>query len=142
MDQEQRNRAVFRTFVEDGINRRNLDILDDLMTPTIVDHDLPPGTPPGPAGVKEKLSAFLAAFPDLKATFETEVYQGDKLAGRGHLTGTHRGPFMGIAATGKTMKMPFMDLWRFENGKVAEYWVQADRLCLLQQIGAIAGPPL
>ncbi len=137
MTTDQQNRAAFHNILDKALNGHDPNVLDTALTPDSVDHDLPPGTPRGPAGTKAKLGAFIAAFPDLHFTFEDEVYQGDKVSGRGYFTGTHKGTFNGIPATGKQVKVRFMDLWRFENGKLAEYWGQPDVLGLLQQIGAI-----
>jgi predicted ester cyclase len=134
---EQENHAAFQKILDKAINGHDVNALDDALTPDCVDHDLPPGAPRGPAGTKAKLGAFLTAFPDIKFTFENEVYQGDKLAGRGYFVGTHKGTFNGIPATGKQVKVKFMDLWRFEHGKLAEYWGEPDVFGLLQQLGAI-----
>jgi len=131
------NRSVFHRIVSEAINGRKIGLFDELFAHDSVDHDLPPGTPRGPAGTKAKLGGFIEAFPDLELTFEDEVVDGDKIAGRGFFTGTHRGAFNGIAPTGKSVKVPFMDLWRFENGKVAEYWGAPDLLGLLKQLGAV-----
>ena len=133
------NRAVLRRIVDEGLNGRSNDVLDETLDETLVDHDLPPGTPPGPAGTKGKIAYFVSAFPDVKFTFESDVAEGDKIAGRGYFTGTHRGDFQGIAPTGRRVRVKFHDVWRFENGKVVEYWGAADLLGLLQQLGALPG---
>jgi predicted ester cyclase len=135
----QDNKAVLHRIIEEGLNKRNWKVFDELLSANLVDHDLPPGTR-GPEGTKAKLGVFVAAFPDLKFTFEQEVIDGDWVAGRGYISGTHKGPFNGVPASGKKVKMGFMDLWRFENGKLAEYWGQPDLLGLLQQIGAVPAP--
>lgn len=135
----QDNKAVLHRIIEEGLNQRNWKVFDELLSANLVDHDLPPGTR-GPEGTKAKLGVFVAAFPDLKFTFEQEVIDGDWVAGRGYITGTHKGAFNGIPASGKKVKMGFMDLWRFEKGKLAEYWGQPDLLGLLQQIGAVPAP--
>src|SRR3954468_15648931 len=100
-----------------AINKRNLGVLDEAFTADAHDHDLPEGTPRGPASSKAKLSAFIAAFPDLKVEFVDLVEEGNRIAGRGVLSGTQRGAFNGIPASGKSFKVQFMDEWRFENGK-------------------------
>jgi predicted ester cyclase/ketosteroid isomerase-like protein len=135
-----RNEAAFQRIVDDGLNGRKAAVFDELFAATMVDHDLPPGTPPGPGGSKAKIASFIAAFPDIRFTFESEVASGDKIAGRGYFTGTHKGPFAGIPATGKQVKVRFMDLWRFEDGKVVEYWGQPDVMGLMQQLGAVPSP--
>jgi predicted ester cyclase len=56
------------------------------------------------------------------------------------MTGTHRGEFMGIPATNKSVKVSYIDLWRVENGKFVENWVQLDMLGLMQQLGVVPAP--
>ncbi|MFO0724348.1 MAG: ester cyclase [Myxococcota bacterium] len=91
----------------------------------------------GPAGTRAKVETFLTAFPDIQFTVESLVAEGDLVAGRGYFTGTQKGPFAGIPASGKPVKVAFMDLWRVEKGKVVEYWGAPDRMSLLQQLGAM-----
>lgn len=139
-DQTSQNKATFKKILTGALNAHDVTVFDQTLAPTMVDHDLPPGTPPGAAGTKGKLGAFLQAFPDIKFTFESEVWEGNMLAGRGYFTGTQTGAFNGIPPSGKPVKVYFMDQWRFENGKVVEYWGAPDRLSLMQQLGAIPTP--
>jgi len=134
------NREIFRRIVDQGLNERDEKVLDEAFGDTLIDHDLPPGTPPGPAGTKAKIAYFVSAFPDVTFTFESDVAEGDRIAGRGYFTGTHRGDFQGIAPTGKRVKVDFQDVWRFEDGKVVEYWGAPDLLGLLRQLGALPPP--
>lgn len=138
-NQTEQNRMLFKKIVDEGLNKNNSKVLDELFAPTMVDHDLPPGTAQ-PAGSKGKIAYFRSAFPDIHFTFESEVAEGDKIAGRGYFTGTHKGDFNGIPAAGKTIKVAFMDVWRFENGKLVEYWGQPDVMGLMQQLGALPTP--
>lgn len=136
----EQNKAVFRRIVEEGLNKNDTKVIDELFASNLVDHDLPPGTPPGPEGSKGKFAYFMSAFPDIHFTFEGEVAEGDKVAGRGYFTGTHKGEFQGVPPTGKKINVKFMDVWRFENGKLVEYWGQPDVMGLMQQLGAIPSP--
>lgn len=138
--QTEQNRAIFGRIVEEALNNRDLKVLDELVAADYVGYNLPPGLPPGPEGVKQFFQSFWAAFPDIQFTFEDDIAEGDKIAGRGYYTGTHEGDFQGIPPTGKRIHVQFHDLWRFENGKWAEYWGQADLLGLMQQLGAIPTP--
>lgn len=133
------NRKLFHRIVE-AINEHKTEIFDEVAAPTLVDHDLPPGTPAGAGGTKAKIGAFIAGFPDVKFVFENEIVESNQISGRGYLTGTHQGAFNGVPATGKTIKVAFQDNWRFENGKLVEYWGAPDVLGLLMQIGAIPAP--
>jgi hypothetical protein len=65
---------------------------------------------------------------------------GDKVVTRGYFTGTHKGEFRGIQATGRQFKISYIDIWLLEGGKIVENWVQLDQLGLMQQIGAIPSP--
>jgi uncharacterized protein (TIGR02246 family) len=132
------NEAIVDNVIERALNAHNVAVLDEYFAANLVDHDLPPGTPPGPAGSKMKIGAFLAAFPDIHFTFESKVSQGDTLAGRGYFTGTQTGPLMGMPPTGKRVKVRFMDQWRFANGQVVEYWGQPDIAGMMQQLGVSA----
>jgi predicted ester cyclase len=99
-----------------------------------------PAPAPGPAGFKQVIGMFHTAFPDLHITIEDEFGAGDKVGTRGSMTGTHQGEFMGIPATNKSVKVSYIDLWRVENGKFVENWVQLDMLGLMQQLGVVPAP--
>jgi len=133
------NKTVIRRGFEEGINQGNLAVFDEVIAPNYVNHNFP--TPvPGPEGFKQVLGMFLAGFPDLRVTLEDVLAEGDKVATRGIFTGTHRGEFNGIPATGKTVTVSYSDVWRVENGKAVENWVQMDMMGLLQQLGVIPTP--
>jgi predicted ester cyclase len=77
------------------------------------------------------------AFPDAMVIPEAMVAEGDKVAVRFTVRGTHRGEFMGIAPTGKEVVVQGMDINRMANGKIVERWGIADSLSMLQQLGVI-----
>lgn len=134
------NKNLIRRGFEEGINQRKLAVFDEIIAPSYVNHDMPtPG--PGVAGFKAVIQLFLEAFPDMQVHIEALVGDGDLVAARGRLTGTHRGPFMGIAATGKPISVNYMDFWRVEDGRAIENWVRLDMLGLMQQLGAVPAPP-
>jgi predicted ester cyclase len=95
------------------------------------------GVEPGLAGIRTFYEAFWAAFPDVRITAEDFVEQGDKLACRFVCRGTHRGPFLGVAATGRPVEFSGMTILAFRDGRCVERWSQADFLTVLQQIGAL-----
>jgi steroid delta-isomerase-like uncharacterized protein len=136
---QEQNKSLVHRFFEVGINENKLDILDEIIASNYVNHDLP-APAPGPEGLRQVVSMFKAGFPDLHATVEATIAEGDRVATRGTITGTHNGPFMNIPPTGKSVKVPFTDIWRIENGKAVENWVQMDMLGLMQQLGLIPTP--
>src|SRR5690242_17364951 len=95
------NKANGRRYVEEVINQGNFDTLDELSAPDFVDHGAPPGVPPTAEGAKMFFGAFRAAFPDLHATVDDEVAEGDRVVQRRTTSGTMQGEFMGMPASGK-----------------------------------------
>ena len=106
---------------------------------TDVNHDLP-GPTPGPEGFWQSFGMFEAAFPDLRVHLgEVLAAEDDKVITRSHWTGTHKGEFMGVPASGVSVDVKFIDIWRIENALLVESWVRMDFLGLMQPVGAV--PP-
>ena len=110
--------------------------MERFFAPDYVDHSRP-GLPPGPEGVTAFIAVVRAAFPDLVVGIADTVAEGDKVAVRGTLRGTHRGEFLGIPPTGKPFAVSFIDLNRIAGGKLVERWASQDDLGMLQQLGVI-----
>jgi len=126
------NKAIVRRFVE-AYNKGNLDLLDDLVAPDYFDHT----HQLSPEGLKQVINMALKAFPDYHEAIEDIIAEGDKVWVRIKATGTHTGEFMGLAPTGKKIKMMFADMFRIVNGKLVEYWEVRDQLDFLKQLGLI-----
>ena len=126
-------RAVMEIF-----NKKNLAAIDDFISENIVDHSAPEGLPAGIEGYRMKVTAFVEAFPDLNISYSHQIAEGDMVAGRFTLTGTHKGDFVGIAATGKKISVTGHDQLRVKEEKIAEHWVEMDMLGMMQQLGVIA----
>jgi steroid delta-isomerase-like uncharacterized protein len=108
----------------------------DLLHPDYINHDFP-APAPGVEGWKMVNAMFRAAFPDMRVVIEDTIAEDNKVAARGYFTGTHTGAFMGIPATGKAVRVKYMDVWAIEAGKLKENWVQMDLLGLMQQLGVV-----
>ncbi len=80
------------------------------------------------------------AFPDLHFTIEELVAEGDTVAGRLTMSGTHQGPLMGIPPTGRSVRQDHMHFVRFRDGKAIEHWGVRDELGMMQQLGVITLP--
>ena len=89
------------------------------------------------AGCKQGLTALWTAFPDMHVVEEDVIAEGDKVAYRGTMRGTHQRDFMGIPPTGKQVSCTVIRIDRIEDGKFVESWVNKDDLGLMQQLGAI-----
>ena len=128
------NEAVVRRLIEEVLNRGQTGLLAELVATDHVGHD-PLGDHYGPEGLRIAVAEYRAAFPDLRVTVEDLVAEGDRVAHRFTLHGTHAGPFMGIPPTGRIVTATGIAIDRFAGGKVAESWVSLDALNLLRQIG-------
>lgn len=137
------NKAIVRQFFNEVVNRRDLTVADRIMAQDFIDHPPPPpGMPPGLPGFKQFASMLVGAFPDLHVTVEDLIEEGDKVAARVTVQGTHKGLLMGqIAATGKRAEFTGIDIFRITGGKIAERWNHRDLLGLMQQLGALPAPP-
>lgn len=133
------NKARIRRGFEAMVNQGDAAVAEELLAPTYVNHAFP-GVPPGPAGLLQAVGMFRAGFPDFRVTVEELLGEGDLVATRGFFTGTHRGAFMGVPATGKPIRVGYMDFWRLEGGQAVENWVQMDLLGLMQQLGVAPTP--
>jgi steroid delta-isomerase-like uncharacterized protein len=133
----ERNKAIIRRWIEDGWNNQNLVLIDEIYAPDVLQHD--PNGPPvtSAAELKDYVGGLMTAFPDLSFTIESLTAEGDHVSCRFDGRGTHRGPLMGIPATGKTGSVTGQLEFRFAGDKVAEVWVNYDLFGLLRQIGVI-----
>ena len=129
------NEVVVRRVIEEVLNRGRTDLLAELVAADHIGHD-PLGEHYGPEGLRIAVAEFRNAFPDLQVTVDDLVTEGDRVAHRFTLRGTHAGPFMGIPPTGRVVTASGIAIDRFAGGKVAESWVSFDALNLLRQMGA------
>ncbi len=150
------NKTINRRLVEEGFNKGNLKVLDELVAPNFRDYVLEemstrrsglPGTggqsnPPsrGPEVVKQFISDMRQAFPDLRYTIDDTIAEGDKVVTRCHWEGTQKGEFMGLPPTGKHVHQDEVDIVRYVDGKVVEHWGYMDSNHLLQQLGVDRTP--
>jgi steroid delta-isomerase-like uncharacterized protein len=137
----EQNKALFRRMVEEIFNRGDMSLVDEFLAPDFVEHEeLPPGIPPGREGVKQLTAMFRSAFPDFKATIDDMIAEGDKVVVRMTWRGTHKGEFMGIPPTGKSVSFGVIDIVRFAGDKFAEHWGLMDSMSMMQQLGAVPAP--
>ncbi len=123
---------------QEHFNRGDLEGYLDLYADDAVLHDF--GIEPGRESIRRFYEVFQAAFPDAHITMEDLICEGDRVAERFTVRATHRGPFMDVPATGKSVTVSGMTILRFVGDKCVERWTQADFLGLLQQLGAVPAP--
>jgi steroid delta-isomerase-like uncharacterized protein len=133
------NKSIVRRFVDEVWNQGNLAVIDELVAPNFVGHGhgSRKGTSSGPENTREFIEMCRSAFPDLHVAIEWQVAEGDLVATRWTLSGTQRGQFMGVQPTGKRVTVSGTIFDRIDSGKVAEEWIDWDRLGLMQQLGTV-----
>ena len=134
------NKAIMRRFW-DVWEEGNIELLDELLAPDYVNHNLAaPDLPPGPEGVKQIVSMFRSAMPDLEVVIEDMIAEDDKVATRYALEGTHRGELFGAAPTGKQLSIKSITVERVLDGKIVEHWRVTDELDMMRQLGVFEAP--
>jgi len=136
----EQNKALVRKFA-DCIDTKDLDAALTLLSPNFVDHTPPAGLPPGIEGIRMFFTMQFAAFPDGRLNVQDTIAEGDKVVCRTSGEGTHQGMFLGMAPTGKHITWSFIEIWRIRDGKLAEHWVEADMMSVMQQLGVLPPPP-
>ena len=140
----QDHKAVVRRFYEEVWNKGNVGVADEVFASDYVRHDLrASAASPGPEGQKQIAAAFRAAFPDLRFDVEMVLEDGDYVVARWTASGTHSGAWGDVEPTGQFVTFAGVNIFRFENGLVAEIWNHRDDLGLCEQLGAgvFAGAP-
>ena len=135
------NKAHYRRTFEEIFNQGNLAIVDDLVAPDFLNHEVPPGmNNRGAESTRQVVTMLRTAFPDLHFTIEDVVAEGDTVAGRVTMSGTHLGPFQGIPPTGRSFQQAHMHFVRFRDGKAIEHRAVRDDLGMMRQLGVIPTP--
>jgi predicted ester cyclase len=130
------NKALVRRFYEQVWGKGNYQVADDVFAPDYSRHDLrPTQAAPGPEGQKQIALAFRDAFPDLRFDVELLVAEGDYVAARWIASGTHTGRWGSVEPTERHVTFSGVNIFRFENGRVAEIWNHRDDLGLQEQLG-------
>lgn len=134
------NAAIVRRFVEEVINGGDIEAAGKYFWPDMVEQVPLPGQGPGVQGLKDVLRGFRAAFPDLNFAIQEQVAEGDKVVSRFEWTGTHKGEFAGVPATGRSVKVWGVVIDRFDGGKIRDTRIIMDTLGMMMQFGVIPTP--
>ncbi len=143
-DQEISNKATFRRF-EEIVSSGNRELIsktiDQVVEPDALIRTPLPIEETGAELLKEVFARLSRAFPDLDIMIEDLIAEGDMVVARNTVTGTHRGEYMGLPPTGKSITYNEIFIARFSDGRIAETWGVVDVLSQLKQLGAFpAGP--
>ncbi len=121
-------------------NEGRIEVVDEVLPPDFVDHQQIPGLASGRKGIKQIASLLRAAFPDFHYSVEHEVGEGEFYVLHLNASGTMRGDFMEMKATGKHAQWSEIHLARIQGGKAREHWAVIDQLGMLQQLGLVPMP--
>lgn len=133
------NKALARRVFDEVINGRNLAIVDELAATDYEEHNPLPGQRTGLDGLKDRYTMVMRAF-EPRFTIEDVIAEGDRVVLRWTSSGTHVGEFMGMPPTDKPYTNSGIEIWRVEDGKLAEHWDVVDVFGQLQQLGVIPQP--
>ncbi|GAC1305663.1 MAG: hypothetical protein NVS2B3_10010 [Vulcanimicrobiaceae bacterium] len=125
----------------DAVMSGDLDRFDELVAPSVVDHDpAPEQAAGGPAGFKAFFTMLRGAFPDITISVDRMIAHEDDVAIAYTVAGTHLGEFAGIPATGKHVTARGMQIARYEGGVMVERWGSSDELGIVKALGATIAP--
>lgn len=134
----EQNKKVFRTVIEEGFNRGNVDALDDCFPPSFIEHQFDLSSTL--VELKGTIRYLRETFDGFQLTIEDMVTNGDCVWARLTGRGTNNHPHMGFPPTGKSFAITVFDVCRFEDGKIVEHWGVPDRFHQMAQLGLLPRP--
>ncbi len=137
MNNESKN--IVRILIEEAINKGNLFVLKEIIHPQYR-YTSPSESMSGIDQLESFILALRSAFPNLKVTIDEQLGEEQRVCSRITLTGTHRGGFLGIPATGRSICLQGVIISEVRDGLIAEEWELLDQLSLLQQLGLASTP--
>ena len=136
---EHQAHTLAKRYFDEVWNQGKLDVLDELLADTYINHTPSAGhPPPGPDGLKPIVAAMRRAFPDLHFTIEDVIAGPDSVVIRTTMTGTHDGDLFGIPPTHRKVRVMQIQIERVKNGRIMEHWRVTDELTLMRQLGVVA----
>ena len=128
------NRELVERLRERLIATRDPGVVDEFFAPGFVSHNMPPGFPQGPDGVKRFLELF-EPVGDLDVAIDETISEGDRIAVATTTSGVHDVELFGIAPTGRRLSVTGIDLLRIEDGLIVEHRGLTDTVGLMRQLG-------
>jgi len=115
-----------------AVNAHDTGSFPEIFTESYIQHS--GRSPSGLAAQIENFRRIFASMPDVQMRVEDRIIAGDKVVARNTFSGTHTQPLQGVAPTGRHFTLKVIDIWRVENGKLAEHWDILDTAGLLKQL--------
>jgi steroid delta-isomerase-like uncharacterized protein len=137
----EQNKARIKEFLDRVLSAGEISATGDYFHEDMVEEVPFPGQGPGLAGLKETLGALRAAFPDMRWRVDEQIAEDNRVLTRFVWEGTHRGNFLGMPATNRTVSVWGMVIDQFDGTKVRSTRILMDTMSLMQQLGALQGAP-
>lgn len=137
---ESENKAVVQRFIDEVLNQGKLETADEIVAEDFVELDPLPGQRQGRGGLKEIVALLRTAFPDMHWSVDETIAAGEKVVTRFTWTGTHKGEFLGIPATGRPVSVKGVVIDRIVGGKMTDSRILMDNFGMMQQLGVISPP--
>jgi len=129
------NKKAVETLLKTVFQNHDFSKLDEIMRDDYIQHN--PDTPQGKAGFKQFFEGIFNGIPDFSYTMKKIIAEGDIVMMFSTTTGTHTREWLGNPPTGNKLNFDVVDIFRIENGKIAEHWDVADTLKLFTQVGQV-----
>ena len=132
------NKVIVRALYEEIWNKRKVELMDVLISPSHALHGPSPylsGSSIGPEAYKSTIQVFTTGYPDLRFSIEDMISEKEKVATYWTMSGTHRGEFMGIPATNKRISVDGVTIHHIANGKIMDSYISWDVWGMMQQLG-------
>jgi len=133
------NKITIDRMFKEIFHQGNIAAADKFIAPDVIYHPFPSTFPAGPDGFRFVFKMLCSSFPDQYIALDDIIGEGDKVVVRSTFSGTQTGPLMGFPPTGKRCTQSQISIFRLANGKVIEYWFNADDLGMIRQLGLLPG---
>jgi steroid delta-isomerase-like uncharacterized protein len=137
MDTINQNKSTVTSFIDALFTKGDLDAVDEYLAENYVDHNPPLGRPGTREGMRQAGAMIRAAFPDWHSDMDFLVGEDDLVVERFTASGTQQGEIFGVPASGRTVSLPGINIWRVRDGRITERWGQLDDLGLMRQLGLV-----
>jgi predicted ester cyclase len=128
------NKAIARRVLEEIFPANDVEALRDVVSEDFVNHEAPPGTPPGLGSITMFMGMLNKAFSHQRWEIHDVLADGDKVVIRCTHSGVHTGDFFGVPATGRSFAYKQMHIIRVQDGKGTEHWAVRDDASLMRQL--------
>jgi steroid delta-isomerase-like uncharacterized protein len=140
MDTISQNKNTVTSFIDALFTKGDLGAVDEYLTDDFTDHDPPMAQFLGREGMRQAAAVFRAAFPDWHSDLDFLVEEDDLVVETFTASGTQQGEIFGVPASGRTVSLHGINIWRLRDGRIVERWGRLDELGLMRQLGLVPQP--